>query len=280
MSDHEHWQLDGSAPELYERYLVPAITLIWASDLIERAKPGPTEHMLDVACGTGAVTRLAAQRATRGRVVGLDYNAGMLDVARSIPTTDAAIEWLEGSALSLPFADQTFDLILCQLGLQFFPDRPLALREIRRVLRRQGRVALSVYSPIERTPAAHAFVLALDEQLGPDASKIKRAEHLFSSPQEVAALLEDAGFEQAEVSTVTKQIMFPSVLDYVRFQLIATPMASLLGGRSDTAREVDIRQIGSRTEDHLAPEMLVGGRLCFPQEAYVATAVRAGSTTP
>jgi ubiquinone/menaquinone biosynthesis C-methylase UbiE len=277
MSDHEHWQLDASAPELYERYLVPAITSIWAGDLIERAKPKPTEHLLDVACGTGAVARLAAGRITEGRIVGLDYNPGMLGVARSIR---AHIEWIEGSALSLPFADETFDLVLCQLGLQFFPDRPLALREIRRVLRRQGRVALSVYSPIEHTPAAHAFVLALDEHLGPDASKIKRAEHLFSNPQEVATLLDDAGFEQAEVNTVTKQITFPSVLDYVRFQLIATPMASLLGGRSDTAREVDIRQIGSRTGDHLAPEMLVGGRLCFPQEAYVATAVRAGSTTP
>jgi ubiquinone/menaquinone biosynthesis C-methylase UbiE len=275
MDGRDHYQLDDSAPELYERYLVPAITSIWAGDLIERAKPKPTEHLLDVACGTGAVARLAAGCVTDGRIVGLDYNPGMLGVARSIRTTSAPIEWIEGSALSLPFADGTFDLVLCQLGLQFFPDRLLAVREIRRVLRPQGRTALSVYSPIERTPAAHAFVLALDEHLGPDASKIKRAEHLFSNPQEVATLLDDAGFEQAEVSTVTKQIMFPSVLDYVRFQLIATPMASLLGGRSDTAREVDIRQIATRTEVRLAAEMLVGGRLRFPQEAYVATALRA-----
>lgn len=275
MSDHEHWQLNGSAPELYERYLVPAITSIWASDLIDRAKPQPNDHVLDVACGTGAVTRLAAGKITDGRVVGLDYNPGMLGVARYIRTTSVPIEWIEGSALSLPFADGTFDLVLCQLGLQFFPDRPLALREMQRVLKQQGRVALSVYSPIERTPAAHAFVLALDEHLGPDASKIKRAEHLFSSPQEVAALLADAGFAQVEVSTVTKQITFPSVFDYVRFQLIATPMASLLGGRSDTAREADIRQIANLTAIGLAPEMLQTGRLHFPQEAYVATAVRA-----
>jgi hypothetical protein len=119
-------------------------------------------------------------------------------------------------------------------------------------------------------------VLALDKHLGPDASKIKRSEHLFSNPQEVVALLADAGFVQVEVSTVTKQITFPSVLDYVRFQLIATPMASLLSGRNDTAREADIRQIASRTEAGLPPEMLRGGQLRFPQEAYVATAVRAG----
>src|SRR5882757_5170899 len=99
MSDHEHWQLDGSAPELYERYLVPAITSIWASDLISRAGLGPTERVLDIACGTGAVTRLAAERITAGRVVGLDYNPGMLAVARSIHTASTPIEWLEGSAL-------------------------------------------------------------------------------------------------------------------------------------------------------------------------------------
>jgi ubiquinone/menaquinone biosynthesis C-methylase UbiE len=275
MSDHEHWQLDGSAPELYERYLVPAITSIWASNLIDLAKPQPTDNVLDVACGTGAVTRLAAAKATNGRVVGLDYNAGMLGVAKSMPATGAPIEWMEGSAVSLPFADATFDLLLCQLGLQFFPDRPLALREMHRVLRHHGRLALSVYSPIERTPAAHAFVVALDAHLGPEASKIKRAEHLFSDPEEVAALLTDAGFAQVAVSTVTQQISFPSVFDYVRFQLIATPMASLLSGRGDAAREVDIRQIASLTEAGLAPDMLPNGRLRFPQEAYVATAVRA-----
>jgi ubiquinone/menaquinone biosynthesis C-methylase UbiE len=274
MSDHEHWQLDGSAPELYERYLVPAITSIWAADLIERAKPKPTDHVLDVACGTGAVTRLASDKAKGGRVVGLDYNSGMLGMARSAPTTGTPIEWIEGSALSLPFSDGTFDLVLCQLGLQFFPDRALALREMQRVLTPQGRLALSVYSPIERTPAAHAFVLALDDHLGPDASKIKRAEHLFSSPQEVAALLADAGFAQIEVSTVTQQIKFPSVFDYVRFQLIATPMATLLNGRAD--READISKIAGRTEMRLAPKMLTGGCLRFPQEAYVATAVRGG----
>ena len=276
MSDHEHWQLDGSAPELYQRYLVPAITSIWASDLIDRAELKPTDHVLDVACGTGAVTRLAAGKIAEGRIVGLDYNAGMLVVARSVRTPDAPIEWIEGSALNLPFPAGTFDLVLCQLGLQFFPDRPLALHEMHRVLRPQGRVALSVYSPIERTPAAHAFVLALDGHLGPEASKIKRAEHLFSSPQEVAGLLAEADFVQVGASTVTKQITFPSVFDYVRFQLIATPMAGLLSGRSDTAREADIREIASRTEAGLPPEMLRGGRLCFPQEAYVVTAVRAG----
>jgi SAM-dependent methyltransferase len=180
MSDRDHWQLDGSAPELYERYLVPAITSIWAADLIERTGPNPGDSVLDIACGTGAVTRLAAERVATGRVVGLDLNAGMLAVARSVPKTGAAsIEWLEGSALSLPFANNSFDLVLCQLGLQSFPDRPL-------VPSRNEASAGGVRSGCAqclRRHRAHAGCKRICKgsrsPLGPDASMIKRAEHIF-----------------------------------------------------------------------------------------------------
>ncbi|MEK1854015.1 MAG: class I SAM-dependent methyltransferase [Phyllobacterium sp.] len=276
MSEQEHWQLDGSAPELYERYLVPAITSVWAADLIDRARPKPGEAALDIACGTGAVTRLAAERMASGRVVGVDFNPGMLAVARSVPNSGASIEWLEGNALGLPFDDGTFDLVLCQLGLQFFPDRPLALREMKRVLAPSGRVALSVYSAIENTPAANAFVQALDQSLGPDASRIKRAEHIFPQADEVGALMTQEGFDQVDVKTVTKRITFPSVLDYVQFQFIATPMAGLLGDRNDVERETIISNVASATQSLLDPEMLRDGHLSFPQEAHVATALRVG----
>ena len=81
MVDHHHWQLDGSAPELYEKYLVPAITTKWAEDIVGRAQPQGGEDVLDVACGTGVVARLVSKRMAQGRVTGLDLNAGMLAVA-------------------------------------------------------------------------------------------------------------------------------------------------------------------------------------------------------
>jgi ubiquinone/menaquinone biosynthesis C-methylase UbiE len=271
MPEHEHWQLDGSAPELYERYLVPAITSLWARDLIERARPVPGERVLDVACGTGAVTRLAAERVGQGRIVGLDLNTGMLAVAKTVPA-NPAIEWIEGSALDLPFDDGSFDLVLCQLGLQFFPDRPQALKEMKRVLAPSGRLALSVYSAIEHTPAAYAFVRALDRRLGSDASSTKRAEHVFADADELATLVGAAGFGQVQVVTVTQRITFPSVLDYVRFQLIASPMASLLSGRDSTARETAIADIASETKALLDPALLANGQLSFPQQAYVVMA--------
>jgi ubiquinone/menaquinone biosynthesis C-methylase UbiE len=201
--------------------------------------------LLDVACGTGAVIRLAAKQGHDGRLAGIDLNSGMLGVARSMPPNGPPIEWYEGSALDLPFPAASFDVVLCQLGLQFFPDRPRALRQMARVLRPGGRAGLSVCSAIERTPAAHAFVQALDKHLGPDASRTKRAEHIFPDPEEVKSLLEEAGFEDVEVMTVTKQIKFPSMLDYVRFQLIATPMASLIKDKDDARRNQLIASIAT-----------------------------------
>src|SRR5712671_635327 len=108
MSD-EHWQLEGSAAELYQRYLVPAITTKWAEDLIDRAQPRPGEAVLDTACGTGVVARLAAKRVGDGQVTALDLNPGMLAVARGVPSEGAPITWVEGSALDLPFPLDSFD---------------------------------------------------------------------------------------------------------------------------------------------------------------------------
>ena len=266
---HEHWQLDASAPELYERYLVPAITSVWANDLLDRITPKRGESILDIACGTGVVARLAAQRGEAGRLVGIDPNTAMLAVAR---TKSAAIEWIEGSALDLPFETDSFDVVLCQLGLQFFPDGALALKEMVRVLRPKGRAGFSVYSAIERTPAAHAFVQALDKHLGAASSRTKRSEHLSCDAKEIGTWAKQAGFDVVDVAIVTKYITFPSMPDYVRFQLTATPMAALLKEKEATERERLIRLIADDAASRLDPSMLEGGRLTFPQESFVVTA--------
>jgi len=276
MVEHQHWQLDGNAPELFQRYLVPAITAKWAEDIVDRARPQAGEEILDIACGTGVVARLASRRISQGHVTGLDLNKGMLAVARTLPREGAPIDWIEASALDLPFPAGQFDLVLCQQGLQFFPDPGRALREIRRVLSPSGRIALSVYSPIERTPGANAFVSALDRVLGPTASKIKRAEHSFNAPDELKEPLMDAGFAEVEVQTVVLEIAFPSVLDYVRFQLLATPMSALLSDLSETDRQAAIKAIASETASFSNPEMLEGGGFSFGQEAYVGTARATG----
>jgi SAM-dependent methyltransferase len=172
----------------------------------------------------------------------------------------------------LPFPSDRFDVVLCQLGLQFFPDQPKALSEMYRVLRAAGRVALSVYSAIERTPGANAFVDALDEALGADASRVKRGEHAFRDASQLERLLRDAGFEGVAVHTVEQTIAFPSVLDYVRFQLLATPMTVLLKDKTEPERQAIISTVASGTASRSTAAMVDSGRFTFPQEAYVAVA--------
>ena len=166
----EQWQLDEGSAEAYERYLVPLLFALGAEYLIELATPSPGERVLDVACGTGIVARGAAPRVgSGGRVVGLDLNEGMLGMAsKASSEVRPLIEWRRGDATSMPFPDGAFDVVLCQQGLQFFPDRPAALGEMHRVLRPNGRLALSVLRSVEHNPGYGLLADALKRHVGPE----------------------------------------------------------------------------------------------------------------
>src|SRR5947208_16222203 len=148
MAKNGQWQLSSQAAELYERYVARYVLGPWAPLLVDAAHVSGGERVLDVACGTGVVARIAAERVgPSGRVIGVDLNPGMIRVARSLPApVGAPIEWLERSAVDLLLPDASFDVVLCQQGLQFFPDKLVALREMRRVLVHGGRLALSVWN--------------------------------------------------------------------------------------------------------------------------------------
>ena len=272
---HEQWQLQDGAAELYQHHLVPAVTAGWAVGLVDRVGLRPGERVLDVACGTGVVARAAAERVGRtGRVAGIDINAAMLGVARALPTgAGASIGWVQGSVLSLPFAEASHDVVLCQLGLQFVPDRPAALAQMRRVLTPGGRLGLNVYGPIEHNPAAFALAQALDRHLGPDASVTKRAEHALADAELLRTLAGATGFRQIKMVTETRTIRFASVSDYVLIQLTATPLAGLLkhqpGRPGQRLAEVLIADVAAA----LRPHTTAGG-LAFPQEAHVLVADR------
>jgi ubiquinone/menaquinone biosynthesis C-methylase UbiE len=272
-AEQEQWQLDGSAPEFYQRYLVPAVTAMWAADLVDRAAPRQGERILDVACGTGVVARIAAERVgATGWVAALDLNPGMLVVARSLSAvTGAVIEWQEGSALAIPFPDEAFNVVCCQLGLQFFPDRPQALREMRRALLSGGRLALNVFGPIERNPATHALAAALDRLIGPSASLAKRTEHTLADTERLRTLVADAGFHNIEIETVSKLARFPSSADYVRIQLAATPLASVIAQYDTASRERLVEALVTDVAAALAPYTKAEG-LTFPQEVHCALA--------
>jgi SAM-dependent methyltransferase len=179
MSQQGQWQVAGSAPEVYERELVPAVFGPWAPIVVELAHPRPGERVVDIACGTGLVARIAAARVgPSGSVAGVDLNPGMLNVARSVATASepsAPIHWHEASADKLPFPDSSFDIAYCQLGLQFFADRPAALREMHRVLVTEGRLALMVWRGIAESLGFQALAELLEKNIGPAAATIMRA---------------------------------------------------------------------------------------------------------
>jgi len=150
MADQGQWQIAGNSSETYQHALVPAVFAPWAPLVVALADPRPGDRVLDIACGTGVVTRLAAQQVGRtGKVTGLDLNPGMLAFAASLtpsdPPTNAPITWREASATNMPLPDAAYDIAYCQLGLQFFPDRPAAMREMYRVLVPGGRLGLMVW---------------------------------------------------------------------------------------------------------------------------------------
>src|SRR5207302_10762295 len=158
----------GSVAATYDEIYVPRIFIPWARLLLERADLSPGESLLDVATGPGTVARLAAEQVgPRGRVLGTDISAAMIGIAqkKAIAGEAAAIEYLVAPAAPLPVADGSFDVVTCQQGLQFFPDRPAAVSEMFRTLKPGGRLTVAVWRGIDMQPSFVAIYAALKECL-------------------------------------------------------------------------------------------------------------------
>jgi ubiquinone/menaquinone biosynthesis C-methylase UbiE len=207
----------GTSAEVFERLFLPALAGPWAARVADAAQLAPGDRVLDVACGTGAVTREALQRiGPGGAVTGLDCSPEMLAVARrKLPD----IEFREGRAEELPFGDRSFDAVVCQFALMYFDDRQQALREMRRVLRPGGRVAAAVWDRLERTPGYAALTELVEKHLGPDAGKPIRDAFALGDVGAVRSLFESAGFASVEVASVDATARFPSLGDWVEAEV-------------------------------------------------------------
>lgn len=253
----------GNAAENYERYFVPAIGRPVADDLMSVAALKPGERVLDVGCGTGVVTRLAAE-STGVTVTGLDMTPGMLEVAKSVTPSDLSIEWHQASADSMPLPDEAYDAVLCQLSLQFFPDRPAALGEMRRVLTPGGRLVVNVPGKMPRI--FEIIDGALERQVGPEAAGFVRAVFSLHDADEVRALMSDAGFRDVAVETRTIALRFPAPAEFLWQYLYSTPLAEAVGKMGDdalSALEQDVEQ--------QAQSLVEDGGLTVQQGIVVAT---------
>ena len=223
---------NGSGPENYEKYFVPAIGAPLAADLVNLASLRHGERVLDVACGTGVVTRLAAEEVGKeGFVAGLDVNPGMLCVARSATPGDAAIDWYETSAEAMPLPDSAFDVVLCQMGLQFVPDKIQALKEIRRVLRPGGRAVLNFPGPTPRLFTALGDALA--RHIDPKCAGFVNVVFSLHDGDELSGLMVNAGFEGVEIHQTQRTLLLPEPGDFLWQYIHSTPLAALLGKATD-----------------------------------------------
>jgi SAM-dependent methyltransferase len=267
----ERWQMTGSGPEAYERHLVPAIFAPWARILLELARLQPGERVLDAACGTGVVARAASLCVgARGNVTGVDLNPGMLEVARAVAgEAGQAIAWQEGSLETLPFPDGSFDVVLCQQGLQFCSDKAAAAAELRRVLREGGRLTLSVWRDIQHFPYMLAVTGALADHVGAEASQRMSAPCSFGKADALRAVLRQGGFKDVRVRIDVLPMRVSSLEQFLPGQFMASPIAADVGALDERARAAFFDDI----MDRLLPYMDDAG-LAVPFEAHSVTASR------
>lgn len=266
MSSVSYRNFTGTGAENYQRYFVPAIAIPVSGDLLRAANLQPGERVLDVACGTGLIARLAAAHVgPTGSVTGIDIAPDMIDVAKATPSpAGPPIEWHESDATALPAPNDSYDVVLCQMGLMFMEDRPAALAEMRRVLAPGGR--LVVNTPGDIQPTFELMEQAIVDHINPELGGFVRAVFSMHDPDAVATLLRDAGLE--DVSSTLSNAIFelPLPAEFLWQYINLTPMGPLVAQASEAARSAMERQV----VDSWAP-FVVDGATRYNQPMVIAT---------
>jgi ubiquinone/menaquinone biosynthesis C-methylase UbiE len=263
------WQLGGDAPVAYDTYIVNVFMQDYSRRLVETAEIRAGARVLDVACGTGVVTRLAAERAgAEGYVVGLDINTGMLSRARAL-SEKSNIAWHEGGVTDMPFSEGSFDVVLCQQGLQFFPDKAAALADMRRVLTPGGRLVVSVWRPLDFCPWQRAIGDAVERHVGLEAGKQIRSAFSLGDANMLRRTIDSAGFRDVEIKVECETIRHPSLEEYVPGYLSATPVAGAVATLNAEAQSEIVAAVR-----HALAECVVDHGVVAPIQSHVAIAYR------
>ncbi len=269
MTQQERWHLSGSGPENYERFQVPSIFEPLARIFLDHAPVRAGQRLLDVACGTGIVARMAAPMlGDGGSVVGVDLNPGMLKVAAAkAPEDGPSFDWREGDVADLPCPDDAFDIVLCQQGLQFFPEKPAALREMHRVLTPGGQLALCVWRTIEHSPCNRATATALARHVNIEEATRIQAPFALGDPDVLRSLIADAGFTDIEITeaVLTRRMLPPA--ESIPGHIASTPVGPAVAALDDATRTALVADIA----ETLAPYRDADG-MAIPQGTHIALA--------
>lgn len=265
MTVTETFQLSTDAAEVYEQRFVPALFAEWAGHLVDAASPAPGQDVVDVACGTGVVARAAAERLSgTARVVGVDVNEAMLAVARRIRPD---IEWHRADAASLPFADGSFDVALCQAALMYFADPVEALREMARVVRADGTVAVQVWGDLASQPAYRVLTDVVARHAGPAGADLFDSYFSLGAPGLAADLLRRARLEVSRTRTRMGTVRFSSLSEFVAAEIDSTPLVERV---DDAARQAIVDDAVEALASFAAPD----GTTRIPIEGHLVVGRR------
>jgi ubiquinone/menaquinone biosynthesis C-methylase UbiE len=214
----------ASFPETYERWLVNPLFRPWAELTLDEVRLSASDRVLDIACGTGIVARLARERlGDTGQVVGIDISPDMLAVARA---TAPLVDWREGDAGALPLRQgEQFDVIVCQQGVQFFPDKPAAVAQMRRALTQGGRLAVTAWRPDEEIRFFHELRQIAERHLG----AIVDQRHSFGDAAALEGLLRSVGLNNVRSRTITRTIRLQPDAPILRLNTMALVGMSAAG---------------------------------------------------
>ena len=261
--------------EMYEHFFVPGIFGPLSRHVLAAARLGAGERVLDIACGTGVLARQAAPAVGgSGQVVGADLRPGMLAVAQALPQpAGAPIEWRQADAHELPLEDARFDAVLCQQGLQFFADRPRALREMKRVGKPGARVVLALWREFERHELFQAMAEIELKHLADAGLSIADAMAPFSlaSADEIDRLCAEAGFRRIEITPLSIEASFPAA-NFVH-NLEFAYAAVMPQFADDPARFHAYVEVVTKETEPLLRRFTKAGTIAFPMHTHLVAAV-------
>jgi SAM-dependent methyltransferase len=263
MNENQTGQVTRNAAEIYEEFLVPALFQEWAERVADAAQIEEGQHVLDIACGTGILTRAVARRVgMKGSIIGLDVNEGMLAVAeRKAPQ----IQWKQGRAESLPFDDNRFDVVVSQFGLMFFEDRSAAIQEMSRVLAPGGRLAAAVWDKLENSPGFTSLVGLLERLFGTQTAEALSTPFSLGNMDTLLSLFRDSDLQDIQVTTLNGTARFSSINSWVFIET----RGWTLGNSID---EDQYQHLLKEAERELQPYLTSDGRVEFPIPAHIVTA--------
>lgn len=265
-TDAGRGQVAATAAEVYAEFFVPALFRQWAEPMLDAAGVGPGDTVLDIGCGTGVLARAAAHRlGPGGDVVGLDCNPAMLAVAARSPEP---VTWLRGTAEDLPFADGRFDRVLCQFALMFFDDRGRALREMARVLRPGGSMAVATWARVEESPGYASMVDLLRRVVGDEAAEALLVPFQLGTAEAVIDLMADA-FPDVVVARHPGVARFASIRDWVHTDIRGWTLADMIDDATCDRLLAEALRVHAR---YAADD----GRVSFAAPALIAIAITPG----